>query len=349
MGILVHLPSFMAGPIAAALREAAPDIPVWIGRENAPADEVEAIIAWGLKPGVVPAYRNLRLICSAAAGVDKLVSAPDLPESMPVTRVVDPGQQTGIAHYVLAMALRHARRLGTYAEQQRRGEWKRHPAPDLAHCRVGVLGMGEIGSAVARTSRPSAFQQRDGAAAARAFPASPTTPAPRACRRCSRRPTSSSARCRSRRKPMACSTERRCRNCPPARLHQCRPRRAPGRTRPDRADRRRPPGRRRARCVFEGAARARRSGVEPSAHRSHAAYRVRSVVSTGGAAVRGERAADARWSGVGESGRSGGRILRPAGSPRGAAMRHAVVACRTIQLRNARAAAGSMRSRGQIT
>lgn len=151
MGILVHLPSFMAGAIGAALREAAPDIPVWIGRENAPADEVEAMIAWGLKPGVLPAYRNLRLICSAAAGVDKLVSAPDLPESMPVTRVVDPGQQTGIAHYVLAMALRHARRLGTYAEQQRRGEWKRHPAPDLAHCRVGVLGMGEIGSAVART------------------------------------------------------------------------------------------------------------------------------------------------------------------------------------------------------
>lgn len=151
MGILVHLPSFMAGPITAALREAAPDIPVWNGRENAPADEVEAIMAWGLKPGVLPAFPNLRLVCAAAAGVDKLLAAPDLPANMPVTRVVDPGQQTGIAHYVLAMALRHARRLGDYAAQQRRGEWKRHPAPDLSRCRVGVLGMGEIGSAVART------------------------------------------------------------------------------------------------------------------------------------------------------------------------------------------------------
>jgi len=151
MAILVHLPSFMAPPITDALRKAAPDIPVWTGRENAPADQVEALLAWGLRPGVVPAFRNLRLVCAAAAGVDKLLAAPDLPAAMPVTRVVDPGQQTGIAHYVLATALRHVRALDTYAEQQRRGEWRRHPGRPLSQCRVGVLGMGEIGSAVART------------------------------------------------------------------------------------------------------------------------------------------------------------------------------------------------------
>lgn len=150
MAILVHLPSFMAVPITAALREAAPDITVWNGREAAVAEEVEAIIAWGLKPGVLPAYPKLRLVCAATAGVDKLLAAPDLPPGMPVTRIVDPGQQTGIAHYVLAMALRHTRALGLYAEQQRRGDWKRHPGRDVSRCRVGVLGLGEIGSEVAR-------------------------------------------------------------------------------------------------------------------------------------------------------------------------------------------------------
>lgn len=151
MGILVHLPSFMAVPIAAELQKAAPDIPVWNGRESAPAGEVEAIVAWGLKPGVVPAYPNLRVVCAATAGVDKLLAAPDLPAGLPVTRIVDPGQQAGIAHYVLATALAHTRELARYAEQQRRGEWKRHRARDVSRCRVGVLGMGEIGSAVART------------------------------------------------------------------------------------------------------------------------------------------------------------------------------------------------------
>jgi len=150
MGILVHLPSFMGVPLTAALREAAPDIPVWNGRDNAPAGEVEAILAWGLNPGVIPAFPNLRLVQAAAAGVDKLLAAPDLPADMPVARIVDPGQQTGIAHYVLAMALQHTRELAAYAEQQRRGEWKRHRARDVSRCRVGVLGMGEIGSAVAR-------------------------------------------------------------------------------------------------------------------------------------------------------------------------------------------------------
>ncbi|MFS8980657.1 glyoxylate/hydroxypyruvate reductase A [Cupriavidus necator] len=150
MAILVHLPSFMAVPITAALREAAPDITVWNGREAAIPEDVEAIVAWGLKPGVLPAYPKLRLVCAATAGVDKLLAAPDLPASMPVTRIVDPGQQAGIAHYVLATALRHTRGLAIYAEQQRRGEWKRHPGRDLSRCRVGVLGLGEIGSAVAR-------------------------------------------------------------------------------------------------------------------------------------------------------------------------------------------------------
>ncbi|QRQ83916.1 2-hydroxyacid dehydrogenase [Cupriavidus oxalaticus] len=150
MAILVHLPSFMAVPITALLREQAPDITVWNGREAAVPEEVEAIIAWGLKPGVLPAYPKLRLVCAATAGVDKLLAAPDLPQDMPVTRIVDPGQQTGIAHFVLAMALRHTRELGVYAEQRHRGEWKRHRGRALSRCRVGVLGLGEIGSEVAR-------------------------------------------------------------------------------------------------------------------------------------------------------------------------------------------------------
>ncbi|SPC19421.1 hypothetical protein CO2235_MP130156 [Cupriavidus oxalaticus] len=138
MAILVHLPSFMAVPITALLREQAPDITVWNGREAAVPEEVEAIIAWGLKPGVLPAYPKLRLVCAATAGVDKLLAAPDLPQDMPVTRIVDPGQQTGIAHFVLAMALRHTRELGVYAEQRHRGEWKRHRGRALSRCRVGA-------------------------------------------------------------------------------------------------------------------------------------------------------------------------------------------------------------------
>src|SRR5690606_7062034 len=66
-------------------------------------------------------------------------------------RVVDPDQPVGISHYVLAMALRHIRGLALYAEQQRRGEWIRHPNRDISQCRIGVLGLGSVGSAVART------------------------------------------------------------------------------------------------------------------------------------------------------------------------------------------------------
>lgn len=150
MSILVHLPRDWADPIIAALKDAAPDIPVWHNSENFRADEVEAIVVSRLEPGMLAAYRNLRLINASGAGVDRILAAQDLPAHVPVTRVVDDSQHTGIAHFVLAQALRHTKELDAYAKQQRSGEWVRRVARDLSCCRIGVLGLGEVGSTVAR-------------------------------------------------------------------------------------------------------------------------------------------------------------------------------------------------------
>lgn len=150
MAVLAYLPRFMSRPIVAEFQRLAPEIKVWTSIDDAPPEEVEVVIAWSIKPGILSSFPNLKMVSAATAGVDKIMPS-DLPANVSVTRIVDPDQPLGISHYVVAAALRHIRGLALYAEQQRRGEWIRHPNRDISQCRIGVLGLGSIGSAVAKT------------------------------------------------------------------------------------------------------------------------------------------------------------------------------------------------------
>ncbi len=151
MGILVHCAPLPAQPFVDALRQLAPQVPVWQDAETAPADEVEAVLAWRLKPGWLARWPRLRVLCSTGAGVEKLL-VPDLPAQLPVTRTVDPQQAQALAQYTLAAVLRHLRQLPLYAAQQAQSTWKRHPQRPRMESRMGVLGQGEVGQAVARAA-----------------------------------------------------------------------------------------------------------------------------------------------------------------------------------------------------
>ncbi len=160
MAILLMTAPIPAQPLIDALRRAAPDVPVWTA--DAPAgtphacdpQAVEAVLAWRLKPGALVPYPRLRVLCSTGAGVDKLLAVPDLPADLTVTRTVDPTQQLQIAQYVVACALSHLRELPRYRAQQAASHWARHPVRPLARCRIGVLGLGAVGLAIARAFLP---------------------------------------------------------------------------------------------------------------------------------------------------------------------------------------------------
>lgn len=137
-------PELMAGLI----REIAPDIRCIERREDADPAEVEAILGWRLRDGLAASLPNLKLVCANAAGVEKLLQ-PDLPAHIAISRIVDPQVNVGIAQHVATMALWHARGFARYARQQRDRDWSRHAVPVAEH-RVGVMGMGEVGVAIAR-------------------------------------------------------------------------------------------------------------------------------------------------------------------------------------------------------
>jgi phosphoglycerate dehydrogenase-like enzyme len=157
MAILVLSNPLPSAPFAAALKKAAGDLPVWTEADNPPPEQVEAILAWRMKDGVLPKYPNLRVLSSTGAGVDKLLAPTDLPAHLPVTRVVDPMQGIEIAQYVVACTLGFTRDLAVYAEQQSRAEWKRLPVRPAKRCRVGLLGYGAVGQAVGRAFAPLGY------------------------------------------------------------------------------------------------------------------------------------------------------------------------------------------------
>jgi glyoxylate/hydroxypyruvate reductase len=118
--------------------------------------DVEVVLAWQVPEGVYARLPRLRWVCSVAAGVEKLLTS-DLPPHVPVSRIVDVEQAEGIAQYVVMMALRHARNLPRYEVQQQQKQWVRHPLAAV-RSRVAVLGMGSMGSAIARLLSAVGFE-----------------------------------------------------------------------------------------------------------------------------------------------------------------------------------------------
>ena len=141
------------------LRALLPGVPIWERAEDAVAPAVEAVLAWRLKDGMAGRYPNLRLACATAAGVEKIIDAPDLPPGAQVMRIVDPLVNTGLAQYVLAVALRHLRALPLYEAQQRERQWKRSPIAAV-RSKVAVLGTGAMGSVVVRLLGAVGFEAR---------------------------------------------------------------------------------------------------------------------------------------------------------------------------------------------
>jgi phosphoglycerate dehydrogenase-like enzyme len=118
----------------------------------------DVALAWRFPPGLPARLTKLKWLCAVSAGVDKLL-VPELAADVIVSRIVDPEQAEGIAQFVVLMALRHARGLAAYEAQQQRREWKRQPVA-VVRSRVAVLGMGAMGSVVARLLAQVGFEVR---------------------------------------------------------------------------------------------------------------------------------------------------------------------------------------------
>ena len=132
-----------------ALRARAPELNIITDLPPDGDADVNALFAFKLPAGVAPRLPGLQLAASVGAGADGIISAPDLPANVRVTRAVEPGLGLSMAQFVAMQILRKFRSLPTMERQHAAREWKRLPVPDARQGTVGIMGLGSIGSVVA--------------------------------------------------------------------------------------------------------------------------------------------------------------------------------------------------------
>ncbi|MGH8688326.1 MAG: 2-hydroxyacid dehydrogenase [Burkholderiales bacterium] len=99
--------------------------------------------------GTFAGLGKLKLIQSLWMGVENIVADPDLPRGVPVARLIDPGMVNAMGETVIAHLLDWHRHLYLYRRWQGEKLWKRRRQFLPSDRTIGILGLGELGSAVA--------------------------------------------------------------------------------------------------------------------------------------------------------------------------------------------------------
>jgi glyoxylate/hydroxypyruvate reductase len=141
----------------AELHARIPELEVRIWPDVGDPDAIEVALVWRPPPGELARYPKLKAILSLGAGIDGLLADPDLPD-VPLARMVDPSLTRTMTEYVLLAVLRHHRELDRFERAQRAREWAYAFPPQASERRVGIMGLGELGSAAARLLVAHGFQ-----------------------------------------------------------------------------------------------------------------------------------------------------------------------------------------------
>jgi glyoxylate/hydroxypyruvate reductase len=131
------------------------DIRVWPDIGD-PA-QIDYALVWRPEPGLLAALPSLKLILSLGAGVDHILCDPQLPQGIPIVRLVDPYLTDAMSEYVVLQVLRLHRHDLDYRTQQQAGIWRELPQKNAGERPVGILGFGEIGQDAGRKLKELGF------------------------------------------------------------------------------------------------------------------------------------------------------------------------------------------------
>lgn len=136
--------------------EHAPGVPFHIWPDVGDPAQVKYLAAWKLPPDLMKAFPRLEVLFCVGAGIDQL-DLSQVPESIPVVRMIEPGLTDGMVEFATLAVLAIHRDWLAYAVQQRERRWHALPVRTAASRRVGIMGTGVLGQAVAAKLRGFGF------------------------------------------------------------------------------------------------------------------------------------------------------------------------------------------------
>lgn len=123
-----------------------PNEQVLLAQDIAPDEKQNCDLAIVLDPDpeMVASFNQLIWIQSLWAGVESLVDLAKA-QNIKLVRMVDPKLADTMAEAVLAWTLYIHRQMPSYAAQQHNKVWLQLPYQPAENCKVGILGLGELG------------------------------------------------------------------------------------------------------------------------------------------------------------------------------------------------------------
>jgi glyoxylate/hydroxypyruvate reductase A len=123
------------------------------------AEEVEYLVAWVPPPDLESALPNLKVLFSIGAGIDQL-NLDAIPPHVKVVRMLDPDLTRGMVEYATLGVLALHRDLPHFVADQQAGRWSHRSLQRAAERRVGIMGLGILGHAVAEALQTFGFPLR---------------------------------------------------------------------------------------------------------------------------------------------------------------------------------------------
>ncbi|HVZ03039.1 MAG TPA: glyoxylate/hydroxypyruvate reductase A [Dongiaceae bacterium] len=151
-----------------AFRNGAPGVTL-IEDKGEPLPGIRYCMAWKARPGIYARMPDLAALFVLGAGIERFLAEPALPPQVRIVKMAEPGLTQAMEHYVLWQVLNHHRRFWELDLAQREARWTSQIYPAPWERKVGVLGLGTLGEAVATLLAEFGFATRGWSRSAKAI------------------------------------------------------------------------------------------------------------------------------------------------------------------------------------
>ena len=130
------------------LQKAMPEMDIKVYPDDGDVNEVEFAVVWKHPRGILKKYPNLKAILSLGAGVDHIISDPELPEGIPIVRLVDKKLTHEMCLHALHWVLHFHSDQYLYRSQQLKRQWIQQSSIQTEDRTIGIMGLGNIGRSI---------------------------------------------------------------------------------------------------------------------------------------------------------------------------------------------------------
>lgn len=128
------------------------------GEEPYDASVIDYAVTFRPPPGLLASLPRLKAVFCLGAGVDGILLDPGYPKHIPLIRFVDPSLSGEMAQYVVLHVLMQHRAAQYFLDSQKESKWRqRMLTRPTENSRVGILGLGEIGTECGERLRDLGF------------------------------------------------------------------------------------------------------------------------------------------------------------------------------------------------